>query len=63
MINIIMKCDKKIFKEMVLWHPTKHLFKNYYLMRDNAYGVIGPSLWGIVKVIKHKEKDHSQCKW
>ena len=54
---------QKIFKEMVLWHPTKHLFKNYYLMRDNAYGVMGPSLWGIVKVIKHKEKDHSQCKW
>lgn len=59
----MMICKEEIFKELVLYYPTKHLFKNYYLMRDNAYGVMGPSLWGIVKVKKSKNNDNPEFKF
>ena len=59
----MMKCDENIFKELVQWYPTKHLFKNYYLMRDNTYGNYGPSLWSIVKVTKTKKENHSAFKF
>ena len=39
-----------------------NVFKNYYLMKNNAYGVYGPSLWGIVKVTEEKE-NYSELKW
>lgn len=59
----MMICKEEIFKELVSYYPTKHLFKNYYLMRDNAYGVMGPSLWGIVKVKKSKNNDNPEFKF
>lgn len=59
----MMICKEEIFKELVLYYPTKRLFKNYYLMRDNAYGVIGSSLWGIVKVTKSKNNDNPEFKF
>lgn len=46
-----MVCRKDIFNEMRLYYKTIHLFKNYYLMRNNRYSNMGPSLWGIVKVV------------
>ena len=46
----MMKTTRSIFNELRLWYDTKHLFKNYYLMRNNTYASMCPSLWGIVKV-------------
>ena len=49
-MEIVMKCTNKSFNELRIWYRTIHLFKNYYLMRNNTYAMFGPSLWGIVKV-------------
>ena len=59
----MMKCNENIFKDLIRHYPTKHLFKNYYLMRNNAYGVMGPSLWGVVKVTKTVKEDYSSFKF
>lgn len=47
-----MTMDDNIFRQMRLEYATIHVFKNYYLMRNNTWATMCPSLWGIVKVEK-----------
>ena len=50
--NFYMTMSDDIFRKMRLEYVTVHLFKNYYLMRNNTWATMCPSLWGIVKVEK-----------
>ena len=50
--------NEDIFRIMRREYATVHLFKNHYLMRNNTWATMCPSLWGIVKV--EKEKSYSR---
>lgn len=52
--NFYMTTSDDIFRKLRLEYATVHLFKNYYLMRNNTWATMCPSLWGIVKVEKEK---------
>lgn len=52
--NFYMTMSDDIFRKMRLEYATVHLCKNYYLMRNNTWATMCPSLWGIVKVEKEK---------
>lgn len=49
-----MTTSDHIFRELRRDYATIHLFKNYYLMRNNTWATMCPSLWGVVKVEKEK---------
>ena len=52
--NFYMTTSDDIFGVLRREYATVHLFKNYYLMRNNTWATMCPSLWGIVKVEKEK---------
>ena len=52
--NFYMTTSDDIFRVLRREYATVHLFKNYYLMRNNTWATMCPSLWGIVKVEKEK---------
>ena len=56
--NFYMIMRDDIFRKMRQEYATVHLFKSYYLMRNNTWATMCPSLWGIVKV--EKEKNNSR---
>lgn len=50
--NFYMTTTDDIFRQLRREYATVHLFKNYYLMRNNTWATMCPSLWGVVKVEK-----------
>lgn len=53
--DLYMTTTDDIFRQLRRDYATVHLFGKYYLMRNNTWATMCPSLWGIVKVEKKDE--------